>query len=258
MSSVSCSGVGSCAAGGFYEDGSAQFQGFVVSEKNGTWAAAQDVPGLGTLNVGGFAQVTVVSCSPAGSCAAGGFYHTGPSEVQPFVVTRPSGTWGTASPVKGVLALNAGQDAFITSLSCASGGNCSAAGSYTDSLGHGWPFVVSEKNAKWGTAVQAPGVSKLSGVGRFGEINSVSCASPGNCAAAGQYDNFASHSQAFVMTQHNGTWSAAVNVPGQSALDKDHSSFAAVVSCHAPAGCTATGAYHDASGRQETFVLTTK
>jgi len=60
------------------------------------------------------------------------------------------------------------------------------------------------------------------------------------------------------MVQRNGTWSAAVNVPGLSVLNKDHSSFAAVVSCHAPAGCTAAGAYHDGSGRQETFVVATK
>jgi hypothetical protein len=136
LDSVSCGAPGDCAAGGFYTDGSAQSQGFVVNEQNGTWGAAQDVPGLGTLNVGGFAKVNVVSCNSAGSCAAGGYYHTGPTELQAFVVTRPSGKWGFANPVPGVLALNGGQDAFVSSLACPKAGNCSAAGSYTDSTGH--------------------------------------------------------------------------------------------------------------------------
>ncbi len=180
-------------------DASAQFQGFVVAERNGTWGAAGEVPGLGTLNLGGFAKVTVVSC---------------------------------ASP-----------------------GNCSAAGSYTDSLGHIWPFVVAEKNAKWGTAVPTPGVSALSGLGGFGEINAVSCVSAGNCAAAGQYDDPTSHSQAFVIVQRNGTWSSATKVPGLAALNKGDNAGTAVVSCRAPAGCTAGGFYHDNSARTEPFVL---
>lgn len=256
LSSVSCGGPGDCSAGGFYVDGAAQFQGFVVIERNRTWGAAREVPGLGTLNLGGFAKVTVVSCGSGGSCAAGGLYHPGPTQVEAFVVTQPSGKWGTARQVPGTLALNAGQDAFITSLSCASAGNCSAAGSYTDSTGHGWPFVVTEKNGKWGTAAPAPGVHRLSGLGGFGEINSVSCASAGNCAGVGQYNDSTSHSQAFVITQRGGTWSAAIKVPGLPVLNKGDSASAAVVSCRAPAGCTAGGFYHDAFGRQEIFVLT--
>jgi hypothetical protein len=47
-------------------------QAFVISEVNGTWAAAQAV--VGTLSSSGGAQVTSVSCASAGSCEAGGSY----------------------------------------------------------------------------------------------------------------------------------------------------------------------------------------
>ena len=47
--------------------------------------------------------------------------------------TIPGGTWGSASEVPGLAALNAGGNAQISSMSCASVGNCGAGGSYTDS-----------------------------------------------------------------------------------------------------------------------------
>ena len=49
--------------------------------------------------------------------------------------TVPGGTWGSASEVPGLAALNAGGNAQISSMSCASVGNCGAGGSYTDSAG---------------------------------------------------------------------------------------------------------------------------
>jgi hypothetical protein len=108
---------------------------------------------------------------------------------------------------------------------------------------------------KWGTAAPAPGVRKLSGLGGFGEINSVSCASAGNCAGAGQYNDSTSHSQAFVIVQRNGTWSATSKVPGLATLNKGQNASAAVVSCRAPTGCSAGGLYHDPFSRQEPFVV---
>jgi hypothetical protein len=54
------------------------------------------------------------------------------------------GTWGKADEVPGTAALNTGGFAQITSVSCASAGHCSAAGSYKDSSHHRQVFVVSE------------------------------------------------------------------------------------------------------------------
>src|SRR5215472_6593615 len=72
--SVSCAAAGSCAAGGFYFDGSGNEQAFVVSEAGGRWRKAIEVPGMAALNAGGFAFINSVSCAAAGSCAAGGVY----------------------------------------------------------------------------------------------------------------------------------------------------------------------------------------
>jgi len=127
---VSCGSAGSCAAGGYYRDRHGHGQGFVVSERNGVWGRAVEVPGLGALNKGERAQVLSVSCSPRRNCAAGGFYRDGDGHQQGFVVSERNGVWGRAIEVPGLAALNAGGTAGVVSVSCASAGNCAAAGDY--------------------------------------------------------------------------------------------------------------------------------
>ena len=85
--SVSCASAGYCAAGGYYGNhGNNPYdvtsgRGFVAVERNGRWGRAVEVPGLAALSKGGNAQVSSVSCAPAGSCAAGGAY-TGLSDFR--------------------------------------------------------------------------------------------------------------------------------------------------------------------------------
>src|SRR6266851_3677676 len=74
ITSVSCGSAGNCSAGGDYLDSSLREQVFVVSQVNGTWGTAIEVPGTAALNQGGNAQVISVSCASAGDCAAGGVY----------------------------------------------------------------------------------------------------------------------------------------------------------------------------------------
>ena len=46
------------------------------------------VPGLGALNTGGDAENFTVSCAPAGTCAAGGYYPDRHHHEQGFVVSQ--------------------------------------------------------------------------------------------------------------------------------------------------------------------------
>ncbi len=64
---------------------------------------------------------------------------------------RAAGPWGRAIEVPGLGALNKGGDAQVTSVSCASAGDCAAGGYYTGRGSAG--FVVSEQNGVWGTAI---------------------------------------------------------------------------------------------------------
>src|ERR1022692_666247 len=175
------------------------------------WGRAIEVPRLGTLNAGGNAQVNSVSCGSAGNCAAGGFYTDRAGHSQAFVASQRNGRWGTAITVPGTAALNAGGDAQVRSVSCASAGNCVAGGDYTDGAGHSQAFVASERNGRWGTAIEVPGTAALN-KGGFASVFSVSCASAGNCAAGGLYfgRSVPGSSQAFVASQRNGRWHTAL------------------------------------------------
>src|SRR5215469_4709026 len=146
----------------------------------GIWHTAIEVPGLGSLNKGGRAFLASLSCGSAGNCSAGGAYTDGSGSLHAFVVGERNGTWGKAIEVPGSGMLNAGGDAFVESVSCASAGNCAVGGAY----GRFQVFVASERNGRWGKAIEVPALGALNkGVGAA--VYSVSCASAGNCAVGG-------------------------------------------------------------------------
>jgi len=88
VDSVSCGSAGNCAAVGQYGN-HAGLQGFVADERHGRWGRAIEVPGLSTLNKGGYVEVNSVSCAPAGTCAAGGSFWDRHRNSRGFVVSRP-------------------------------------------------------------------------------------------------------------------------------------------------------------------------
>ncbi|MGH3403466.1 MAG: S8 family serine peptidase [Streptosporangiaceae bacterium] len=242
VNSVSCASAGNCSAGGHYTDASQHQQAFVVSQVNGTWGTPVEVPGTPALNAGGNADINSVSCAPAGNCSAGGYYTDASNHEQAFVVSQVNGTWRTAAEVRGAAALNTSGKAAVTSLSCRSAGNCSAAGDHDNDAG---AFVVSQVNGTWGKAIKVPGTA-----GGPTEVESVSCASPGNCSAGGGHTDASGHEDAFVVSQVNGTWHTAIKVPGAGALSAGGATYITSVSC-APAGtCSAGGLYSAPSGQQ--------
>jgi hypothetical protein len=253
VASVSCAAAGACSAGGYYEDGSGHQQAFAVSETNGTWGTAKEVPGTAALNKGGVAEIASVSCATAGNCSAGGFYTDGSGHLQVFVVGETNGTWGTAKQVPGTAALNAGGTAQFDSVSCATAGNCSAGGLYVDGSGHGQAFVASETNGVWGTAKEVPGTAALNKGGNAATA-SVSCATAGNCSAGGSYLDGSSHQQVFVVGEANGVWGTAKEVPGTGALNTAGFASLHSVSCATPGNCSAVGFYNDSTG-QQAFVV---
>ncbi len=259
VNSVSCASPGNSAAGGGYEDSSGSSQAFVADEVAGTWKPAVEVPGSATLNVGENAGVNSVSSASPGNCAAGGWYSSSLGKSQAFVADEVAGTWKPAVEVPGSATLNVGENAGVGSVSCASPGN-SAAGGWYSLLEHSQAFVADEVAGTWKPAIEVPGSAKLN-VGGVAEILSVSCASPGSCAAGGDYEDSSGSNQAWVADEVAGTWGPVIEVPGTAALSAGgHTEGAALtaissVSCASPGDCVAGGYEAYVAGREAIVAL---
>jgi hypothetical protein len=234
---VSCGSAGNCTAGGYYT--ATETEAFVVDEVNGTWGTAIEI------NTAGYAQVTSVSCASAGNCSAGGYDLNGS-----FLVSEVNGTWGPATEEAVIFQ--------ITSVSCGSAGNCTAGG-YGGTGQLPEAIVVSQVNGTWGTPVQVPGTAALA-VDSSGDarVNTVSCSSAGNCSAGGYYYDGSGDQQAFVVSQVDGSWGMAIEVPGTAALNAPISgaySEAGIVSvsCASAGNCSA-GGYYEGFG-ERVFVV---
>jgi hypothetical protein len=101
------------------------------------------------------------------------------------VAAQHAGLWAQAVEVPGLGPLNAGGAARVTSLSCASAGNCAAGGYYTTSANTDDAFVVSERNGIWQGAQLPRGVAAPGG--RDTKVFSVSCPAVSYCGAVGAY-----------------------------------------------------------------------
>jgi hypothetical protein len=256
---VSCASAGNCAAGGHYTDRYHIQQGFVASERQGRWGTAIEVPGLAALNVGGGAEVTSVSCAPAGGCAAGGYYTDGHHNPQGFVADERQGVWGMAIEVPGLAAVG-WPGPQVVSVSCASAGNCAAGGYVSEPPNIVNPIIAAEGGGRWGKAAALPGDATPGD----GEVNSVSCASAGNCLAGGGiagYNEYTVTGDAFIVEERSGRWGPVRLIAGLRALEHygdpestGSGSWISSVACPSAGNCAAGGAYIDRSQRQYAFV----
>ena len=154
--------------------------------------------------------------------------------------------WGDAIAIPALIGLNTGSGAQGNSVSCASAGNCAVTGYYQSSAGD-QGFVVNQTNGTWGDAIAIPALSVLN-TGDDAEGTSVSCASAGNCAVSGYYDNGEGDYQGFVVNQTDGTWGSAIPIPALSVLNTGDDAQGTSVSCASAGNCAVTGFYNNGAG----------
>jgi hypothetical protein len=232
------------AGGGAASAGAAAITAPAVPGATGTWGTAQPVLGLPAGSQWG--AIDTVSCASPGNCSAGGRYATGSDfNSLAFVVDETDGVWGKAQPVAGAQnpAFSAYVVALVSSISCASPGNCSAGGLYGADHGgtNGYPnnaFVVDETGGVWGKAQEVAGAPALN---YESQVNQVSCTSPGNCSAGGSYTKTTGAGGAFVVDETNGVWGSVKNVSSRAVGPAGEWSIIDSVSCPTAADCAAVG-----------------
>jgi hypothetical protein len=254
VSSASCAAPGDCTVVGSYtRTGFYGGEVFVISQVRGTWGKAAELRGLAALDKRRTAGVGSVSCSSPGDCATGGNYTDKNHHSQPFVASEVRGTWRKPMNVPGMAGLHA-IGGGIGPVSCASPGNCVAGGSYSVHPFREQAFLVSQTNGTWSNAVAIPGLATLN-TGHNAGVASISCPSPGNCTADGTYSSGGHNSQAFVVSEVNGTWGQVAQVPGLATLATGGYASIGAMSCMSPGNCTAMGNYNDTASFQYPFVV---
>jgi Bacterial Ig-like domain (group 3) len=228
----------------------------VIDEKNGHWGSAVPVPGI-PIVPNSVTQVSAVSCASPGNCAAAGNIHiqTGPignntQTYEAFVLQETGGRWQQARMIPGMTE--------ITRLACPAAGDCTGAGVAGplsadcpgDIYGSCPAAVLTEKNGSWGTPHQV--VTAAQARTTQSSVNALSCASAGNCVAAGSIGE-----QTMVIQEKNGAWSAPGQLPGVPAVKNGGGAAVTALACPAAGDCDAGGYYDTAAdGKQLGFVAT--
>jgi hypothetical protein len=203
-----------------------------------------------------------LSCASAGNCTAVGYYFDSSGHRQGLLLSETSGTWATG--VEAPLPANAGTNPNVSlnSVSCASAGNCTAVGNYVDSSGniqgHGLPdqgLLLTETSGTWATGVEASLPANANNT--LAGLADVSCASAGNCAAVGSYEDSSGHQQGLLLSETSGTWATGVEASPPANAGTNPNAGPVSVSCASAGNCTAVGYYEDSSKDFEGLLLGT-
>jgi hypothetical protein len=259
--SAACGAPGYCGAVGTYQDKSGGSQGFVDSEVGGAWRGAVTVAlPANAVSSGQNAQIHSIACASAGNCSAVGTYSaraTPLATTQGLVLNEVAGTWQRALEVHLPARTNVNPFVLLNQVACTSAGNCAAVGSYIDAndVTHG--LVVSEAAGRWSPGL-ALGLPANASAFPDATLSSVSCVSPGNCSAIGNYDNAQGDVEGLAVTESARSWkrASAMMMPTGAASNPRVFFYGFnAISCASLKNCSAGGQYIDSAGHYQGFLV---
>jgi len=204
-----------------------------------------------------------VSCATPGNCTAVGFFEF-PVDGQDdpareaFTMTSTEGVWELARPavfeddIQNELTY-----AGFNSVSCATPGNCTAVGYFRNSSGDKEAFTMTMTDGEWETPQPAVFEDDIQDETPDTSLKSVSCASPGNCTAVGEFSADGDDTMAFIMTMTDGEWETAQPAVFEDDIQNELAwAWFESVSCASPGNCTAVGGF-ERNYTTEAFTMTT-
>ncbi|MDE3133254.1 MAG: hypothetical protein KGL15_04230 [Acidobacteriota bacterium] len=213
-------------------------------------------------------QLQALSCASSGNCSAIGGYDDGLGDSQGLLVSESHGHWGRAVQAQapagaGVQPFKLSDGGGLVDVSCPGAGECVAIGRYTDSrrVDHG--VLFSQTHGRWGSGqglrlpanAVTPPKPKSTAVEVLG-IGGISCGSVGNCVAVGNYESNAEVWDAMLIVERHGHWGRAIEapMPAGAAVAGQNAALLSVTCDHA-GQCSAAGEYVDASGHQQSLLV---
>jgi hypothetical protein len=226
--SVSCPTSTSCAAVGSFVNSSGATRTLAEQWNGSAWRLVPSPNRSGTTG----SELEGVSCPSASSCVSVGDSFNKVGNSQTLAESWNGATWSlvpSPNPAKG-------QENTLSSASCISTTNCTAAGDYWALPGETVVLIEAWNGTKW---------SLVAGAGASGFLNGVSCSAFSECMAVGD--------------SVPGTLAEQQNGPGWSVLPSPNprgmsASSLSGVSCASPSSCNAVG-YSIGSGSDTTYNL---
>ena len=265
--SVSCFSTGNCVAGGYFEVSHGVHRALVANEVNGKWKTPTTVPGLSKLgsiilnNLGGATSIGSaiysVSCGAKGDCLVGGSYADKHDVSHAFTASIVN---GVVQPVRVVIGkkkpsnfdsnVKTAND-VITQVSCGASTDCVITGTYQTkgTFPSFQSFVQVEQDGVW-SAVR-PVFAPMVGTQGANVQTVLSCPTASYCTLVGSNDVSNTFGEVYVTSEHSGSWSAPVTIPGLAALStvrgKSGSNNFPDLVCTGVGNCLLTGEYSDGS-----------
>lgn len=264
VSSVSCPGAGHCVAVGYAASGP-ELEPLVFAQRARGWQ--ETVAPLPPGAKGG--RLDLVSCPSIGNCAAAGTYIDSSGNDRGLLLDESNAGWGppgTAGLPPNGSVTSPGQTAAIEGLSCWAPGNCAAVGLYGDTHGSPQGWLLTETGGTWTQGVEAE--LPANATTREGDylypvidLEPVSCAANGDCAAVGGYGDRRSRQFGMILSEHAGRWGPAEQapLPGNAGPNPQQGnapdSPMGSIACPAAGECSAVGWYLDVHGNHHGVLL---
>jgi hypothetical protein len=233
LSNVFCLATNACTAVGAYVNGSGAQQTLIESWDGTSWSIVSSPnPGTGNDYLDGVVCTNLTFCVAEGAA--------GP---QTLVESWDGTSWtATPSPNQGT-----GPNE-LTMVSCTSPTNCVAVGDWESSS---VPFIFQTLIESWDGSSWSIVSSPNQGNSNNG-LSGVSCVSPSDCVASGEYRNSAGMDQSLIESWDGTTWSVTPT-PDQGIWPNDPQA----ISCTSDSDCTSVGYFAtDNEGDDATLVET--
>ena len=264
LNSVSCASPGNCTAVGYFLNSSGHKDAFTYTSINGVWGTAEPAEfSDGVRSDSGTSSFSSVSCPTPENCTALGDFPNTEGGREAFTATSmkqtstpPDEGWGQARPAEFPNGLFGFSEISVSSISCASPGNCTVVGSVRHTIpAFGFrAYTMTSTNGVWAPAQLAKFPNGVELANASASFRSVSCVSPGNCTTVGSFRNSEGTFEAFTMTSTNGVWALAR--PAEFPSGAQHINSTAdfrSVSCASPGNCTAVGTFRNGEGPNEAY-----
>jgi large repetitive protein len=216
LNGISCGSPTSCVAVGSFQT-TIGAEPMTVAISNGVVQPSQtaSLPAAATTG-----SLAAISCSGSLACLAVGGVQSG-SLTQPYVVTASSGEFNSASQLStpADLLTQPGQEIDeLTGVGCASFGNCTMVGNYTDKYLKNQSSVYSEAGGVFSLPSNVAGTGYATFV-----LNGAACDSSGNCAVVGNEiagsDQDTPSSSVYVQDVPRATPTLTTTATGQTSYD---------------------------------------